>query len=78
LDLSFSKAKTPIPNARGGARVARIPPRSLTISEKVPPRDPLSGPHPKPGKHNKEGTIKNHGTNANQKLVFPSVVAFFM
>ena len=67
LDLSVKKAAAPITNARGGPSSVRIP-----------PRDPMGEPHPKPGMQSIAGTRKNQGIRASQKLVLPNLSEFVM
>jgi len=63
VDLSLNIAARENANITGGANTIMIP-----------ARDPRREPQPKPGILSICNTTKNHGDNANQKLIFPIVV----
>ena len=67
LDFLLSRATIPTKNMKGGPNMMRIP-----------PRNPRTVPHPKPGIPSIPATPKNQGDTAKTKLFFPIEVDFIL
>ena len=67
LDFLLSRATIPTKNMKGGPNIMRIP-----------PRNPRTVPHPKPGILSIPAATKNQGNTARPKLIFPILLDFIL